>query len=70
MNDQPEETFEIGIQLGNSLTQYLGNRPYVEVAGLIQQLQAAANYSAFKKNNPVAAQPDKPADEGSEPNEQ
>ena len=44
-----EETFEISMNLGNNLIQYLGHRPYVEVVGLIQQLQVSANVSAQAK---------------------
>ena len=42
-------SMEISIELGNTILQYLGNRPYVEVAGIIQQLQIAANMSVDKK---------------------
>ena len=56
MDGQPEvPTLEIGIELGNTILQYLGNRPYVEVAGMIQQLQIAANMSVEKKRNEEAA---------------
>lgn len=68
MDIQPElQSLEISIELGNSILQYLGNRPYVEVAGLIQQLQIAANMSVDKKRNedPTAA-----AAKGDDQNEQ
>lgn len=51
MSDQVQlnETFEITIGLGNALTKYLGSRPYVESAELIQELQTAASISIEKK---------------------
>lgn len=65
MDMQPEvPTMEISIEVGNAILQYLGNRPYVEVVGLIQQLQLAANLSVEKKRNEELA-----AAKKEEPNE-
>lgn len=47
------QTIEIPVELANSVTQYLSNRPYIEVAGLISQLQAAAKLSIENNRNQV-----------------
>lgn len=36
------QSITLPIELANALMQYLGNRPYVEVAGLIASIQQAA----------------------------
>ena len=62
---------EVPVELANAVTQYLSNRPYIEVAGLISQLQAAAQLSVEKQRNEVLppATPPAPGTE-SEQNEQ
>lgn len=47
------QTIEVPVELANSVTQYLSNRPYIEVAGLISQLQAAAKLSIENNRNQV-----------------
>jgi hypothetical protein len=36
------QSITLPIELANALMQYLGNRPYVEVAGLIAEMQKVA----------------------------
>lgn len=51
------QTIEVPVELANSVTQYLSNRPYIEVAGLISQLQAAAKLSIENNRNQVVPSP-------------
>lgn len=37
------ESVTLPIQLANAILNYLGQRPYIEVAGMIAELQRAAN---------------------------
>lgn len=56
MDNQPKETFEISVSFGNTLLQYLGGRPYIEVSGLIQKLQMAASLSLTQQPAPSTAE--------------
>lgn len=40
------ETITLSAPLVNNILQYLGSRPFVEVAGLIQEIQKQANENA------------------------
>ena len=55
------ENLQLSTQLVNAILQYLGSRPFVEVAGLIQGIQQQA---AAQGATPVAAPSDeqKPAE--------
>jgi hypothetical protein len=53
------DEIKLSTNLVNAILQYLGNRPFAEVAGLIQAVQQEA---AKQGAQPVAAPEDKPAE--------
>jgi hypothetical protein len=53
------DEIKLSTQLVNAILQYLGSKPFAEVAGLIQGVQQEA---AKQGAQPVAAPEDKPAE--------
>ena len=53
------DEIKLSTNLVNAILQYLGNRPFAEVAGLIQAVQQEA---AKQGAQPVAEPEDKPAE--------
>lgn len=51
------DEIKLSTQLVNAILQYIGNRPYVEVAGLIEGIRKEADAQGAK---PVAAEEPKP----------
>ena len=47
-------TITLSTELMNSILQYLGNRPYVEVANLINGIQQAAVPTTVPVSTPIA----------------
>lgn len=54
------DEIKLSTQLINGILQYLGSRPFVEVAGLINEIQKQA---AAQGATPVPAEEQKPADQ-------
>jgi len=56
---------KLSTDLVNAILQYLGNRPFVEVAGLIQEIQKQASAQGQEPvaapEAPAAAEPAQPA---------
>jgi len=57
------EKVTLSTQLVNGIMQYLGNRPYVEVANLITALQQEAQASIMASQTIATVEPEAPAAE-------
>lgn len=65
MEQKEIKHFEVDVNLMNEITQYLANKPYIEVAGIIQKLNTGIIPKYKEDSDKMADKPVKKLDSNS-----